>query len=228
MRIVALGDIHGALPEIPECDVVVIAGDIVPLDVENDGEASAKWLTESFASWCRNLACRRVIFIPGNHDRLLEALVRDYTLEEIHHGLFADDTEGKIVMLVDCGYEFEGVSFYGTPWCPDLVNWAFYADDEQRRVRFDAIANCDVLITHCPPRVGTQGVVLGQCRVQGSNFGDPVLADVLHTKSIKWVLSGHIHSGNHSVEQLGTIRCRNCSLKDEHYKIAYEPFVFEV
>ena len=37
MRILALSDMHGALPTVAECDVVVIAGDIVPVVKECDG-----------------------------------------------------------------------------------------------------------------------------------------------------------------------------------------------
>ena len=228
MRVVAISDLHGTLPTLPKCDVVVIAGDILPLDKEDDGEASAEWLRGDFERWCLALDCRRVVLIGGNHDRLLEYLLLEYTIDEIHAGLFTRDRDNKIVLLNDSVYEFEGVTFYGTPWCPSLAAWAFYGDDALRRAKFEAIPNCDVLLTHCPPKIGTQGVVLDACRVQGSDFGDPILAEVLATKSVKWVLSGHIHSGNHAVELLGATQCCNCSLKDEKHRLRYTPFEFEI
>ena len=228
MKIVALGDLHGALPQLPACDVVVIAGDIVPLEKERDGEESAEWFSTSFQHWCLDAPCSKVIFIGGNHDRLLEHLLGEYTIAEIHHGLFAEDIYNKIVLLHDSAYTYDGITFYGTPWCPDLVNWAFYGEDDLRRSKFAAIPNCDILLTHCPPKVGTQGVVFGKCRVSGANFGDPILAETLATKRIGWVISGHIHSGNHAVELLGETKCRNCSIKDEQYNVCYAPFEFEV
>ena len=163
MRIVALSDLHGALPQLPECDVVTISGDIVPLEKERDGEESAEWFRGLFQQWCLALPCRRVIFIGGNHDRFLEHLLKEYTVEEILHGLFEQDTDRKIVLLHDSAYEYEGVKFYGTPWCPDLIKWAFYADDETRKERIEQIPDCDILLTHCPPKIGTQGVVRGKC-----------------------------------------------------------------
>ena len=228
MRIVALSDLHGALPPLPECDVVVVAGDIVPLDKERDGEESAAWLSTSFQRWCLDAPCKRVIFIGGNHDRLLEHLLKEYTPDEIVSGLFAEDVDHKIILLHDSAYELNGRIFYGTPWCPDLVNWAFYGEDNLRHKKFQAIPDCDILLTHCPPKIGTQGVVLGKCRVSGADFGDPILAETLTTKRIGWVISGHIHSGNHEVELLGETKCRNCSIKDEQYNVGYAPFEFEI
>ena len=228
MRIVALSDMHGALPAVAECDVVVIAGDIVPVAKECDGEESAEWFRGPFQEWALSLPCKMVVFIGGNHDRLLEYLLKEYTIEEIHNGLFAKDTENKIVLLHDSAYTFEGVVIYGTPWCPNLVTWAFYAEDEARRASFEEIPDCDILLTHCPAKIGTQGVVLQECKKCGSDFGDPILAEVLRTKRIGWVISGHIHSGDHNVEMLGDIRCRNCSIMDERYKESYPAFEFEV
>ena len=228
MKIVALSDLHGSLPPLPECDVVVISGDIVPLEVERDGEESAAWLSTSFQRWCLDSPCKRVIFIGGNHDRLLEHLLGEYTIDEIVNGLFAEDCNHKIVLLHDSAYTFEGITFYGTPWCPDLIKWAFYGDDDLRRTKYQAIPDCDVLLTHCPPKIGTQGVVLGKCRVSGTDFGDPILAETLATKHIRWVISGHIHSGNHAVEMIGKTKCRNCSIKDEQYNVGYAPFEFEI
>jgi hypothetical protein len=110
----------------------------------------------------------------------------------------------------------------------DLAAWAFYAEDEARRVRFEEIPDCDILLTHCQAKIGTQCVVLQECKKCGSDFGDPILTDVLRTKRIGWVISGHIHSGNHNVEMLGDIQCCNCSIMDERYKESYPAFEFEV
>ena len=228
MKIVAISDIHGELPPLPACDVVVICGDIAPVKIQTRGDKSAEWFAREFQSWCLALPCKKVIFIGGNHDFLLEDLLKHHNIEEITQGLFEADVERKIVFLHDSSFDFEGVTFYGTPWCPALKDWAFFADDGERKVLFSQIPNCDILLTHCPPKVGEQGVVLEPTRHYLSNFGDEVLADIVKQKQIKWVLSGHIHSGSHRVEMVGKTSIRNCSIKNEAYRATYSPFEFDV
>ena len=43
MKIVAVSDLHGNLPDLPPCDVVCICGDIVPLWVQKSYEKSISW-----------------------------------------------------------------------------------------------------------------------------------------------------------------------------------------
>ena len=58
----------------------------------------------------------------------------------------------------------------------------------------------------------------------------------LKNKKVNWVLSGHVHSGDHEVtnyycEPNGTpheINIVNVSIKDEDYKVTYKPFEFEL
>ena len=72
MKCVALSDLHGDLPEdIPECDIVIIAGDILPLNIQRDKIKSTAWLCNEFKNWCNFLKCSKVIFIAGNHDFVL-------------------------------------------------------------------------------------------------------------------------------------------------------------
>ena len=77
--------------------------------------------------------------VGGNHDHFLQHIVSDY----FKNSTFKDDKDyiefssaeliksklilpKKIVYLQDTVYSFNHVKFYGTPWCPDLQNWAFY------------------------------------------------------------------------------------------------------
>ena len=65
MKIVAISDLHGTLPELQPCDVVVICGDIVPPNIQKNYEASLAWLSGPFQNWALNLDCKKVIFIAG-------------------------------------------------------------------------------------------------------------------------------------------------------------------
>lgn len=248
MKIISVSDLHGYLPQLPECDVVTISGDIIPLNIQKKLEESIAWLSGPFQTWALNLPCQKVLFIAGNHDFALEYLLNNGTHLAIETGhswrtmgsdswditelLFQIESNNKIVFLSDSEYNFNGVKFYGTPWCPSLMNWAFYKNSDDLNKVFAKIPkNTDVLITHCPPKFGTQGVVLEKNWNYRSNFGcEELYNNVKNIFSEKttptWVISGHIHSGNHKVETENNINYVNVSIKDEDYKDAYKPFEF--
>lgn len=248
MKIVAISDIHGTLPELQPCDVVVICGDIVPLMVQKNTIASTAWLSGPFQKWALELPCEKVIMIWGNHDFVGEFFckygsamsldeplwTKGYDGRAQHHLLFQNDADEKIVILCDERYEYKGKVFYGTPWCPELKNWAFYQDSEGLKEKFLGIPfDTDVLLTHCPPKFGQQGVVLETNWNFGSNFGCQELQDALENEfqfksSTTHILSGHIHSGNHNIETHGGLAYRNVSLLNEDYEVAYKPFEFEI
>lgn len=251
-KICAISDLHGYLPELPSCDVVVICGDIIPLNIQKNYEASLAWLSGPFQSWALNLDCKKVIFIAGNHDFVFEQLYNGYVQmmgnnnmpttrlyfhsERICDTLFQMDNtyDPKLIYLCDGSYVYQGVKFYGTPWCPGLKNWAFYGDSGELIKKFENIPNdFDVLLTHCPPKFGQQGVVLETNWNFGSNFGCQELEDILKHKTqvrsdVCYILSGHIHSGNHQWEHKGPRHYRNVSIKDENYDPVYQPCIFTI
>jgi Icc-related predicted phosphoesterase len=54
--------------------------------------------------------------------------------------------------LQDQVHEYRSVRFYGAPWTPELVDWAYYLDDDELRARWELIPNdVEILITHTPP-----------------------------------------------------------------------------
>lgn len=250
MKIISISDIHGLLPELPKCDVVTISGDIVPLYIQTKYEDCLAWLAGPFQNWALNLDCQKVIFIAGNHDYVFEYMHNEgmhkcnsiyeprwkfgYNTINIGRTIFQLDNPDnpKIVYLKDSSYVYNGVVFYGTPWCPNLHNWAFYKDSADLSKAFKKIPeNTDVLLTHCPPKYMGQGLVHETNFNYMQDFGCVELQDILEERFANkhlWVISGHIHSGKHSIEKYNNIKYRNVSLKDEDYEVTYEPFEFEI
>ena len=229
-----MSDLHGYLPkpeDVPECDVIGLCGDTVPLDYQNDDVASISWFCLEFVPWTDKLRCKKVLFIAGNHDFFLEHLMygpvrKDGTgkvrsASEVLKKLLPGDNKGKhkIVYLRDSSFEFEGKTFYGTPWISDLPGWAFNELEENLKEKYSKIPfKCDVLLTHMPPRMHNMGTVLQSNWNYGANYGSQVLADILQERNIKYTFCGHVHSGEHDVQEYkDNCNVVNVSLKDERY-----------
>ena len=124
MIIAATSDLHGTLDvEIPECDLLVIAGDVFPANLGSIGQRDS-WLFDIFYEWLEATPSQRVIWIAGNHDRHIETQVKSPSLGE------------RIAYLQDSLIEIDGLKIYGTPWTRIIGQWAFSLGEipEQRDV----------------------------------------------------------------------------------------------
>ena len=233
MKVVAISDIHGHLPkDLPEGDVLCIAGDILPLDVQNNDIKSVSWLLLDFKPWAEALPFKKVIFVAGNHDFVFERMgpATNHTGAEVMKMLLGNHKkDSKLVYLQDSSFEFEGKRFYGTPWIEDLERWAFYASPEDLKKKWSTIPKkCDVFISHMPPRRSGLGQVLQPGWNYGNDYGSQLLAEVLSTRDIKHAICGHVHSGQHAEMEYNGCIYTNVSLKDEDYKVKYWAYEFEI
>lgn len=62
-KICVLSDLHGHLPKVEPCELVLSAEDIVPLNIQFDNAEFTKWID--------SLPCDEVIMVAGNHDKLI-------------------------------------------------------------------------------------------------------------------------------------------------------------
>ena len=249
MKILALSDIHGYLPEIKEqVDIVIIPGDIVDLYYQNSTNKSIAWFSREFVPWALNLKCDRVIIVAGNHDFFFQRIYENYYknrvvmyddpheqrnyIESGAHIVISEELllPKKIVYLQDSSFRYGGKVFYGTPWCPELRMWAFYKSSSDLEEAFDRIPDgIDVLITHTPGKfVNDTGVSLQ--RSDRPEFGSSELTKAIDklTNKPKWWFVGHIHSGNHTVTNYNGINVVNVSIKDESYDPVYGYNVYEI
>ena len=142
MKIACISDMHGHLPEtIPECDVLVIAGDICPAVAGHEYEFQKDWLHGVFNPWVSHFEATGAIalFVAGNHDWAFEV---DSSLRIGLEGSYLQDEVE----------DYAGIRFYGHPWTPSFCGWAFNSGTEAlKRHSAQIPMDTDVLITHGPP-----------------------------------------------------------------------------
>ena len=216
--ILGISDTHGDLPEIPDCDALLIAGDICPdfmvqkmtatrVIYDNGEQKQANWLDTEFRAWLEALVARgiQVVFIGGNHDYVFEKtfLIPDdlpgiYLRDDPYHLYFEDFPEHSLKL-------------WGTPWVPNLRRWAFYGTDTALEARASIIPDgLDVLIAHGPP-YGYLDKIVG-----GESVGEKQMLKELDRISPVVYLCGHIHESR-GVAHRNTTVLVNASHMDEFY-----------
>lgn len=179
MVIRATSDLHGSLPDIEPCDLLLIAGDNCPVRGDHSPTSQLAWLEHKFAPWLRDVPAKRIIGIAGNHDFVWEKART--AVDELHL---------PWKYLQDELTEFEGVRIYGTPWVPNLPGWAFYGGDNGcTKFKVGSIPECDILLSHGPMR-GYGDRVFG-----GQDVGCPYMCKQVEQVKPDYYVCGHIHEG---------------------------------
>jgi Icc-related predicted phosphoesterase len=203
VKILATSDLHGHLPEIPTCDLLLIAGDICPV-WNHEIDFQAKWLATRFRTWLQSVPARKVVGIAGNHDWVFQ--IEPESVPEL-----------PWTYLQDSGCEFEGLRIYGTPWQPPFCDWAFNANETEMKRVFQRIPyGLDVLLSHGPPYGFLDANAIGlQC-------GSIALRNAIVEKKTKSVVCGHVHEG-FGCRQFGPTTIWNVSLLDSAYRAVRLP-----
>ena len=208
-KIVAVADLHGNLPRgIPECDLLIIAGDICP-DYQYPAspqsiEKQSNWLHYSFWPFLKEQSSKQTIAVWGNHDFVGEQLT------------FPDNWWE---LLEDSEIRAGGLRIYGTPYTHRYYDWAFMETEAQLAERFARIPEgLDILVSHGPPL----WVCDRPAGSRGDHVGSRALYDRLRTMQNppKHLICGHIHGGR----GWGTVFCEHGSVQvwnvagvDENY-----------
>ena len=174
MKLTIISDTHMRHDELGVLggEVLIHCGDLFDL-FDPDGRDLKK-----VDAWLSKQRFDLILCIAGNHDRPLEA-----------GGWRGAQPFDNAIYLEDGAWDFDGVTFYGTPWVPRLRDHAFYAGDAERRKRWSRIpSNTDVLITHVPPA----GVLDRSSR--GMEFGCEHLAFRVAEVLPKVHCFGHVHA----------------------------------
>lgn len=208
LKIVCISDTHNKLGnvDIPEGDVLVIAGDITGRGSIAELHMFLSDLNKKGRLW------KDIVLVAGNHDfcfedsRLAKTIVSDAGI------LYLEDQDAVV----------QGVKFYGSPWQPRFFDWAFNADRGAPLARIWAKIPDDtqVLITHGPPHGVLDIVPSG-----GASVGCEALQNRLNQlASLKLHVFGHIHHSYGTLLRAG-VTFVNASICTEQYQPKNKPIV---
>lgn len=218
MKICATSDTHGFLPEIPECDIFIHAGDICPV-YNHKLEFQGQWINNDLIAWLRNIPCKELYIIPGNHDFYFQS--PNFRNQSLYYYLPHN-------MLIDRGRKsrYDDLKLYGYPWQPWFLDWAFnapkseyYASTAQEEVFLNAKLaqipkDIDILISHGPP------YKCGDKTPDGRFVGSKALLEWIIVNQPKLVICGHIHNG-FGEYYIGQTKILNVSYVNEDYQPAH-------
>ncbi|MEE9594504.1 MAG: metallophosphoesterase [Candidatus Hydrothermarchaeales archaeon] len=191
MKLLCTSDIHGRMANVgklvsikPECDIVVVAGDIT-----NFGNArEAKGIINALATIADDL-----VAVPGNCD---PTAVNRY-LAESGFGIHAG---GRIIGSIG----FFGVG--GSNLTPFNTPQEHSEDTIQGLLAkgFESVGDCDVrvLVSHAPPYTTNLDIA------RGKHVGSRSVRNFLDENPVDLVVTGHIHEAK-GVDELGNTMLLN-------------------
>lgn len=170
--------------------------------------------TSQFFAWLNTLSFKDKIIIAGNHDLIAESnpsfiqtLLLDYP--SIHY-------------LQDSSIIIDNIVFYGTPYTPMFMDWAFMETEKQLQFRYENIpSTTDVLITHGPAYDILDTVDRGY-----SVGSEALLEAIKDLPGLKLHCFGHIHEA-YGIEQHAYIAI-NASQLTYNYQLDPQPIYITI
>jgi len=214
MRICLCSDIHGQTSKvnIPECDLLLIAGDNAPWSYSDTIYTQSNWYNDIFEKWAKNQPTNEWYATFGNHCFAGQRVF----------GLFSGYL--KQHFLVDRQVIYQNKIIYGTPWSIDFGRWAFNLPECRLEERWKNIPdNVNILITHAPPYEILDDVdryEYGMYNHETIYIGSPTLRNrIKELNNLQLHVFGHAHQlGGNTKKIENTIFC-NAAICNEEYKI---------
>jgi Icc-related predicted phosphoesterase len=210
VRLAAISDLHGFLPETPPCDVLLIAGDVCPVS-DHELDFQRRWLETEFARWLAQRPAETILGIAGNHDFVAE--VDDELMRSLPWHYLLDETT-----------RVDGLTIHGSPWTVTFMDWAFMRSEAELAPVWAKIPEeTDILVTHGPPYGH------GDLVINGNRGGsETLLRRMEELPQLQLHICGHVHEGGGTRSQVGTAEVVNVSYVDFDYRPAREATVFEL
>jgi Icc-related predicted phosphoesterase len=216
MKLIATSDLHGFLPEIPECDILLIGGDVTPIHNHNR-KFQADWLREDFCPWLKSVPAKSVVWTAGNHDFVLQDM--SPKKRDTIGGIYLDSEHVVI----------DGLKIWGSAMSPTFGNWAFMRDDAVLFDIWETIpADTEIIIVHGPPH-GYGDLTQGWMGSAPENVGSKTLRNRMRElNNLKLVVTGHIHPAYGTYTTLNGVTVLNVSHVNEQYDPVNPVMVFEL
>lgn len=204
-KIIAISDTHNKHNQIkiPECDILIHAGDATGRGRESE--------VRNFAKWFNKQPAKYKIFVPGNHEVDLENNLpysKKWFEEECSSG----------IMLINQEVTIKGIKIFGSPVTPWFHNWAWnkYPNELDTFWEETIPEGTNILITH-GPAVGILDQVTYADGTPKSGFlGCYHLLERIRAVKPDLHFCGHIHSG-HGEKHIDGTSFYNVSICDEMY-----------
>ena len=203
MKIVAISDTHNShtAVKIPECDILIHAGDESYRGLQHE--------TEEFAQWFDRQPAKHLVWIPGNHSLGVEA-----SWPGSAQWVKAKSPRTHILMNSDV--TLDGVKIWGSPVTPWFHDWAWNVNRGAAIKKYwDMIpADTSIVVTHGPPFGILDQVDPGGFREM--NVGCEELSKAMLRIQPKLHIFGHIHEGS-GIQRVGLTTYINAAIMDRDY-----------
>jgi Icc-related predicted phosphoesterase len=210
MRIVCISDthsLHDHIPELPDGDVLIHAGDLTGSGSIPKGFEAIEWLGSLPHSY--------KLLIAGNHD---------FCFEDYGPWMREQCEKCGVIYLEDESTVIKGVKFHGSPWTPFFRDMSFNASPNLMAEKMALVpSNTQVLITHGPPRGVFDYVPQDDLHVGCLSID----ARLPFLKKLRLHVFGHIHEGYGMKEQDGVIYA-NVSTCTVNYRPTNAPIVIDI
>lgn len=219
MRIVAISDVHGKwnkITDIPECDILISAG-----DYSFRGEPH---MVKDFHKWLSKQPAKHVISVNGNHETFSDNCIgykaerAELTFQQAKE--LAEKACPGVHFIGDHGtVVIEDIKIHGSAITPWFHDWAWNKsrgieiENEWKKIPEDT----NILITHGPV-YGMLDLVYQNDKVtpkERAGCGD-LYKRMLELKECNMHICGHIHSG-HGYKYFNETHFYNVSICDEMY-----------
>jgi Icc-related predicted phosphoesterase len=216
MKIVTISDTHNAHSKltIPDCDILIHAGD--------ESFRGRRDEIEAFVKWFDIQPAKHLVWIPGNHSLGVEA-------HWPGSANWIKDISPRTNILMNSDVTLEGLKIWGSPVTPWFCDWAWNVQrGADIKKYWDKIpSDASIVVTHGPPHGILDVVEPNSHSAYPRHAGCEELMKAMVRVKPKLHVFGHIHEG-YGVHVTPDTTYVNASIMDVGYDPVNLPLEFNL